>query len=180
MLQKWVRPKAGLSVLVYCPLAHEADIRPFIRWARRRKMRLFAPLMHPPCCSYAPYRLPLSTKQHIKQPRPSNFKTSLDLAIVPILGVDRHFKRVGFGLGAYDRLFASLKHKPLLVFTARQILQSTHDLGAFHDIVGDICADHSGYFIQRKNYGRGTKHFDPLLIHRYRRVLLHQAQPPRR
>ncbi|WP_267891600.1 5-formyltetrahydrofolate cyclo-ligase [Helicobacter heilmannii] len=174
LLQRWVRPKMGLKVLIYYPLVHEVDIRPFINWARRHKMRLFAPLMHPPCCTYAPYRLPLSTLKHIKQPRPSFFKAPLDLAIVPILGVDCGFRRVGFGLGAYDRLFATLPKKPFTIFTARQLLKSAHTLGAPHDISAHICLEPNNDFIhQRTTNGRSFKHFAPLLIHRHRRVLLH-------
>ncbi|BCZ19666.1 hypothetical protein NHP190012_13080 [Helicobacter sp. NHP19-012] len=140
-------------------------------------MRLFAPLMHPPCCTYAPYRLPLSTLKHIKQPEPSFFKAPLDLAIVPILGVDCGFRRVGFGLGAYDRLFAALPKKPFTIFIARQLLKSPHALGALHDITADMCLEQNSDFThQRTINGRGLKHFDPLLIHRHQRVLLHQEK----
>ncbi|WP_285653283.1 5-formyltetrahydrofolate cyclo-ligase [Helicobacter ailurogastricus] len=172
LLRKWVRP--GLSVLIYCPLKHEVDITPFIKWARQRKIRLFAPLMHPPCCTYAPYRLPLSTHQQTKQPRPSFLKTPLDLALVPILGMDCNFRRVGFGLGAYDRLFANLAKKPFTIFIARQILKSPHVLGEPHDITADACLEPSHYFTHKRTInGRSFKHFDPLPAYRHRRFLLH-------
>ncbi|WP_286349474.1 5-formyltetrahydrofolate cyclo-ligase [Helicobacter felistomachi] len=176
-----MRPRAGLKVLIYCPLAHEVDVRPFIKWARRHQMRLFAPLIHPPCCTYVPYRLPLDTLKHIKQPKPSFLKAPLDLAIVPILGVDCGLRRVGFGLGAYDRLFATLAKKPFTIFIARQILKSPHTLGAPHDITAHACLEQNNDFThQRTINGRGFKHFNSLLIHRYRRVLLHQEKLQRR
>ena len=64
------------------------------------------------------FRLPLLKKKFgIKEPNNSLFKLAkIDIAIVPILGVDKNFQRVGFGKGMYDRFFNKLKYKPLIIF----------------------------------------------------------------
>jgi len=55
------------------------------------------------------YRLPLRTKQYgVREPNFSRKyrKKQIDMAIVPIVGTDKTFRRIGFGKGMYDRFFA--------------------------------------------------------------------------
>jgi 5-formyltetrahydrofolate cyclo-ligase len=53
------------------------------------------------------YRLPIKLKKFgVKEPNISNnFYKRIDLAVVPVIGMDSSFRRVGFGKGFYDRFF---------------------------------------------------------------------------
>nr|WP_275896762.1 5-formyltetrahydrofolate cyclo-ligase [Helicobacter suis] len=172
-LIKAIKPYARLNVLIYSAMSYEVNLTPFIKWARRQKIKLFAPLMQDQFCLAVPYRLPLIKNAYgIYEPKFSLFyKTNLDLALIPILGADNHFKRVGFGKGLFDRLFARFKKPPLNVFIAKEILVSTHILGESHDIKGDYCIDHEGiyhYTFKRKLNGKNFyKQLATLLTHRH-------------
>ena len=64
------------------------------------------------------FRLPLFKKKfHIKEPNNSHgIVSKIELAVVPVLGVDGAFKRIGFGKGMYDRFFESLGYSPKIIF----------------------------------------------------------------
>jgi len=85
------------------------------------------------------YRLPLQKKKFgIKEPNNSFLKPrQLDLAIVPIVGVDAVYKRIGFGKGMYDRFFDRLSYKPTLVFTQLILCKSDKFLSESYDIQAD-------------------------------------------
>jgi 5-formyltetrahydrofolate cyclo-ligase len=83
--------------------------------------------------------LPLKKKKfNIYEPNNSflKFKIKLDLAIVPIVGFDKDFRRIGFGAGYYDRFFGLLKYKPTIIFTqickcyCKKTITQTHDIKA--------------------------------------------------
>jgi 5-formyltetrahydrofolate cyclo-ligase len=91
------------------------------------------------------YRLPLK-KDKFKIMTPNNSKlkiTKVDLAIVPILGIDKTFRRIGFGKGMYDRFFANLDNSPIKVFVqltaifSEEIITEKHDIQADYFISGD-------------------------------------------
>ena len=85
------------------------------------------------------YRLPLEKKKFgIKEPKNSfSISPKIDLAIVPIVGVDKLSKRVGFGKGMYDRFFAKLGYKPKIVFTQLELCKSKEILSDDYDIKSD-------------------------------------------
>ncbi|WP_240329901.1 5-formyltetrahydrofolate cyclo-ligase [Helicobacter suis] len=172
-LIKAIKPYARLNVLIYCAMPHEVSLMPFIKWARRQKINLFMPFVRNQSCLVVPYRLPLIKNAYgIYESKFSLFyKTNLDLAIIPVLGIDPHFKRVGFGKGMYDCLFARFKKPPLSVFIAKEILVSTLALGESHDIKGDYCMDYEGIYhhsFKRKLNGKNFyKQLATLLTHRH-------------
>ncbi|VUA74320.1 5-formyltetrahydrofolate cyclo-ligase [Campylobacter coli] len=62
-------------------------------------------------------RLPFIKKRFgVLEPMDSFLKTKIDIAIIPVIGVDRELKRIGHGQGFYDRFFENLNYKPLVIF----------------------------------------------------------------
>jgi len=105
-------------ILLYIPLNNEVDIRSLIVKLRREKKDIFVPFMEKDSFKMVKYSFPLKKKKFsILEPFNKN-KTlaKIDLAIVPIIGMDKSFKRVGFGKGMYDRFFSKLSYKPKIVF----------------------------------------------------------------
>ena len=88
------------------------------------------------------YRLPLERKKFgIKEPKDSKqyrVKT-LDMAIVPIVGLDITQRRVGFGKGMYDRFFEQEnRYIKQTVFIARELCYSKEIITDKYDIQADI------------------------------------------
>ena len=85
------------------------------------------------------YRLPLQKKRfNILEPNNSFLKPNrLDLAIVPVVGVDAINKRIGYGKGMYDRFFYRLKYKPKIVFIQLELCKSKEILSDNYDIEAD-------------------------------------------
>lgn len=142
------------SILAYIPLACEVSIVPILN-AMRRKSRVYVPFME--CVSFkmVPFRLPLHTKEFgIREPNNSfTCKKKIDLAIVPVLGVDGAFKRIGFGKGMYDRFFESLRYRPEILFVQRQECFTKEILSQEHDIEADIYLTPHKTIIKRGKYG---------------------------
>ena len=85
-----------------------------------------------------PYRLPLEKKRFgIKEPKNSFKRVKIDLAIVPIVGIDKLYKRIGFGKGMYDRFFGQLHYRPTVIFTQLTLCQSNTILSNQYDIQAD-------------------------------------------
>ena len=74
----------------------------------------------------------------IKEPNNSFIKPAkVDLAIIPIVGVDALNKRIGYGKGMYDRFFDRLNYKPTMIFTQLILCKSEHILSDCYDIQAD-------------------------------------------
>jgi len=92
------------------------------------------------------YKLPLETKRFgVKEPKYSKqykIKT-IDIAVVPIVGTDASFRRVGFGRGMYDRFFSKYTHKIReVVFLQREICYSREIVTDDYDVKGDLIVAH--------------------------------------
>ena len=61
----------------------------------------------------------------------------VDLAIVPIVGIDRNGKRIGMGKGMYDRFFASLRKRPIIIFIQNLECLSPVTITDHYDIQAD-------------------------------------------
>jgi len=133
---KSYKPK---SVLFYIPLKLEVDLNPLIR-KYRKKLDIFVPFIEEKSFKMVKYRMPLKKGQfNIYEPKNSFFKQKdIDMIIVPVVGVDRDFKRVGFGKGMYDRFFEKLKNKPIVVFVQRKKCWTNQKVTDWHDISADI------------------------------------------
>ncbi|WP_428023923.1 5-formyltetrahydrofolate cyclo-ligase [Arcobacter sp.] len=128
------------NVLLYIPLDLEVDVYPLIKRLRREKrVRVFVPYMEGLSFKLVKFRLPLKTKKFgIKEPNNSFFRTKIDLAVVPVVGIDGANKRIGFGKGMYDRFFYNLNYKPTILFTQRKLCKTTKILSDNYDIKADI------------------------------------------
>ncbi|GAA8994395.1 hypothetical protein HpHA30_06980 [Helicobacter pylori] len=66
----------------------------------------------------------------------------MDCIVAPILGMDTSFRRVGFGLGMYDRslppLFKRQPKRPLIVFVSRELAIANGVLTDAYDIEADL------------------------------------------
>jgi 5-formyltetrahydrofolate cyclo-ligase len=121
-----INPK---NVLLYIPMDIEVNILPIINKLRKRKnINIYVPYMIGKSFKPVKYRLPLKVgKFNIKEPLNSHMNVKIDMAIVPVVGIDGLNKRIGFGKGMYDRYFASLQKKPITIFT-QSILCKTKDI----------------------------------------------------
>lgn len=131
------------NILIYIPMDIEVNVLPLIQKLRQRGIAVYVPRMKGETFKAVKFRLPLQTKKFgIKEPPNSHLKTKIDLAIVPVVGIDAAAKRIGFGKGMYDRFFYALKKQPTIVFTQRtlcmshQILTNQYDIQADYIITG--------------------------------------------
>ena len=135
-----IKIKSPSSVLLYLPLKNEINLEKLLKQLRRMKIKVYVPFMLGKSFKMIPYRLPLSTKKFgIREP---NFTyktiTQVDIAIVPVVGVDAVAKRIGFGKGMYDRFFATLNKKPITIFTQMKTCLSREIISDDYDIQADI------------------------------------------
>lgn len=134
-----LRRQKGKRILLYWPFGFEADIRKTIR-VLRAKNSLYLPFMDDVSFKMVPFRYPLEHKSFgIYEPRNSNLKLKLiDIAIVPVVGVDGTGARIGFGKGMYDRFFPTLKSKPLIIFVQPSRCVTSLSLCDDYDVKGDL------------------------------------------
>jgi 5-formyltetrahydrofolate cyclo-ligase len=86
------------------------------------------------------YRLPLKRGNFgVYEPKNSllNIK-NVDVAIVPVVGVDADARRVGFGKGMYDRFFSRLTKKPITIFVQLDECICEEKITDHYDVQADI------------------------------------------
>jgi len=129
-------------IMLYLPLNTEVNLYPLIKQLRREKRELYVPFMEGKSFRVVKYRYPLEKKRFgIKEPKDSKqFRIKkLDIAIVPIVGMDVTHRRVGFGKGMYDRFFEKeIKNIDRVVFVARELCYSKEIITNHYDIKADI------------------------------------------
>lgn len=130
------------SILLYLPMRMEVNLYPLIIKLRKEKKNIYVPFMEGKSFRLVRYRLPLSKKQFgIKEPNDSKqFRNKkIDIAIVPIVGMDAARKRVGFGKGMYDRFFEKEQSNiNKVVFVARELCYSKKVVTDHYDVKGDM------------------------------------------
>jgi len=152
-----LKPK---TVLGYWPMEFEGDVKPTLLYYRRF-FTVFLPFMDGVSFKMVPLRLPLERKAFgIYEPRAS-FRNinKIDVAIVPVVGVDHSFGRIGFGKGMYDRFFPTLKNKPYTIFIQPEKCVSRSYLCDDYDIRGDLLITPCGVYSPKdlKNVRRTTR-----------------------
>ncbi|NPA03597.1 MAG: 5-formyltetrahydrofolate cyclo-ligase [Epsilonproteobacteria bacterium] len=126
------------SLLVFLPLKHEPQLYSYFSKLRINK-KVYVPFMQGESFKMVKLRLPVYKKRFgIREPLNSFFKPKIDTAIVPVLGVDGDFRRIGFGMGMYDRFFASLPYRPTIIFIQQRECISAKKVGERFDIQGDF------------------------------------------
>lgn len=133
-----IKSEFAKNVLVYIPLDLEVNITPLINRLRRDNINVFVPYMVGDSFKIVKYRLPLKKKKFgIKEPKNSFFKAKVDMAIIPIVGVDKEYKRIGYGKGMYDRFYDRIDYRPITVFVQRELCKSDKKLSDEYDISAD-------------------------------------------
>ena len=140
LLYHLIKKQGAKSVMLYVPLAIEADIRPLITRLRREGILVLVPFMEGESFRLVKYRLPLKSKKYgVKEPKISKQfrKKRINISVVPIVGTDISLRRIGFGKGMYDRFFMREKkwiNKTVFVQRvfcfSKEIVTDDHDVGA--------------------------------------------------
>ncbi|MDQ7047074.1 MAG: 5-formyltetrahydrofolate cyclo-ligase [Sulfurovum sp.] len=142
LLYRHIIKNNAQNVMLYLPLAMEVNLYPLILRLRKEKRKLYVPFMEGASFRLVRYRLPLFQKKFgIKEPKDSKQyrKKQIDIAIVPIVGVDVTRRRVGFGKGMYDRFFEkNKKNIKQVVFVARGLCYSKEIVTDSYDIKADM------------------------------------------
>ncbi len=142
ILYKIIKESNAQSIMLYLPLKSEVNLYPLIGKLRREKRVLYVPFMEGASFRLVKYRLPLYQKQFgIKEPKDSKLKKQkdIDVAIVPIVGIDTTYRRVGFGKGMYDRFFEkNSNHIKKVVFVARELCYAKEIITNHYDMKADM------------------------------------------
>jgi len=128
------------DIMLFIPLKSEPNIYPLIKVLRQKGYNLYVPFIKGDTFKLVKFRLPLKTKQFgIKEPNNSYYNIKrVDIAIVPLLGVDKSFRRVGFGKGMYDRFYSKFGKKiNKTIFLQRDILYTDEIVTNNYDISAD-------------------------------------------
>ncbi len=138
-LEKLIGEGKYKNILLYIPLHSEVDSMQLIKRIRG-KVNIYVPFMEGVSFKMVKFRMPLFRKRFkIREPKNSYARVpKIDLAIVPVLGVDGAYKRIGFGKGMYDRFFESLNTSPKIVFVQLGECFTEEFICESHDIRADI------------------------------------------
>ena len=130
------------NIMLYLPLKMEVNMYPLIVRLRKEKKNLYVPFMEGASFRLVKYRLPLCRKRFgIKEPLDSKQYRikQIDIAIVPIVGVDTTHRRVGFGKGMYDRFFEKNRQNiNKTVFVARELCYAQEIVTDHYDVKADM------------------------------------------
>lgn len=141
-LYQYIAQNNVKSVMLYVPLKTEVNVYPLIKRLRKEKKLLYVPFMEGTSFRLVKYRLPLKKKKFgIQEPNDSKQYRikNIDIAIVPIVGVDVTHRRVGFGKGMYDRFFEKQsKNIKKTVFVARELCYSKEIITDDYDVIADM------------------------------------------
>ncbi len=134
------------SILFYLPLPFEVDTKSLIK-NYRKKLKIFTPFIVGESFKMVQYRQPLRCNSfNIYEPSNSKIEFKrVDMIIVPVVGVDGNFKRVGFGKGMYDRFYEKLKNRPIVVFVQHIKCHTKEKITDDYDVRGD-------YYITPKEF----------------------------
>ncbi len=140
-LMEFLKHHAPRTLLLYLPLPLEVDLRPIIIQLRKRGVAIFVPFMEGESFRPVKYRLPLQKRRYgIYEPKNSRQYRAgkIDIAVIPILGIDPTMRRIGFGKGFYDRFFEKERKKiGKVVFVQRRLCYSPVVLTEAHDVRAD-------------------------------------------
>ena len=134
---KLIKKNKYRNIMLYIPLETEVNIAGLIKLLRENRYNLSVPFMEGESFKLVKYRLPLYTRKFgIKEPKNSKLRIkNIDLAIVPILGVDKNYKRVGFGKGMYDRFYEKFgKNIKNTLFISRDLYYVNETITDSYDI----------------------------------------------
>jgi 5-formyltetrahydrofolate cyclo-ligase len=136
-----IKKSKSRTIMLYIPLEIEVNITSLIIKLRREKKVVLVPFMEGESFRLVKYRLPLKIKKFgVKEPLYSNrYYNKIDLAIVPVIGIDKRLRRVGFGKGFYDRFFEK-NHEIIkkILFVGRRNCISSEVITDDYDVKGEL------------------------------------------
>jgi len=138
-LLKELKKFKNKKILFYIPMSKESNILKSIN-SLRKKCDIFTPFMFDESFKMVPFRLPLKKKKFGIYEAGNTLKNikNIDIAVVPVVGVDGNLQRIGFGKGMYDRFFAKLKKKPYIIFVQTEICYTKELICDDYDITCDL------------------------------------------
>ena len=127
------------KILFYTSLPFEADTAKIIKQIRKNH-KIFVPFMQGESFKMVPFRLPLKKKKFGIYEAGNSLRDirNIDVAIVPVVGVDGNLQRVGFGKGMYDRFFEKLKKRPYTIFIQSEFCFTKEFICDEYDITCDL------------------------------------------
>jgi 5-formyltetrahydrofolate cyclo-ligase len=139
VIDKIAKNKKPLDILFYYPLPNEANIVKSLK-KLRKKHHIYLPFMEGKSFKMVPFRLPLKKKKFgiLEAGNSLKYIRKIDIAIVPVVGVDGNFQRIGYGKGMYDRFFETLKIQPYTIFVQAQLCYTDKSLCDKYDISCDV------------------------------------------
>jgi 5-formyltetrahydrofolate cyclo-ligase len=140
-LYRYIKLNRYRVVMLYIPLKLEINISDLIKKLRRDRIEVLVPFMEGKSFRLVKYRLPIKIKKFgVREPNISNnLYKKIDLSIVPVIGIDIDFRRVGFGKGFYDRFFSKNSRKiGEIIFVNRLGCISYKKITDHYDIEGDL------------------------------------------
>ncbi len=144
---------SGAKILMYYPLNIEADVTKLLHHLRKC-YDIYLPFMEAESFKMVAYRLPMQRKSFgIFEPMQSFKKNkNIDIAIVPVVGVDGRARRIGFGKGMYDRFFEKLPKRPKIIFVQSNMCKTTKNICDDYDISADLLITPHRCYSVRGNY----------------------------
>ncbi len=138
-LLELLKLKKRKKILLYYPLGMEVNIVKVLNFLRK-KHDVYIPFMVEQSFKMVPFRLPIRKKKFGIYESGNTLRNikKIDIAIVPVVGVDGNLQRVGFGKGMYDRFFEKLEKKPYIIFTQLELCYTKESICDDYDIDGDI------------------------------------------
>lgn len=154
-VMKILQDLGARNILLYMPFGFESDSKKLLLQLRKQKKQIFIPyIMEGIRFKMLPFRLPLQKNKYgIFETSKSEFiLAKIDTAVIPVLGIDKSFKRIGFGKGMYDRFFSQYPKKTIpLIFVSRlacvskQVLTQSHDIRGHYFVSAATCCKRTRY-----------------------------------
>jgi len=143
------------SILLYLPMSIEVNLQNLMS-VNRKKLKIFTPFIEGESFKMVQYRLPLKRNSFDIYEPPNSQKVykRVDMIIVPVVGVDGDYRRVGFGKGMYDRFYEKLKIKPVTVFVQRVKCKTQKKVTDSYDIRADYYITPKELIIGKNNDNR--------------------------
>lgn len=145
----------GKKILIFNPLSYEPNFY-LLKRTLAKKYEIFIPFMLGISLEMVKSKLPLvNSKFGVREPVNAKiFKKRVDIAVVPVLGVDGNMARIGHGKGFYDRFFDSLPYRPVVIFVCISDSFTSKVITQTHDISCDFFITPNKIYLKRGKYDR--------------------------
>jgi len=157
-LSKILSNMKNKKILFYYPLPLEANILNTLH-KMRKVSDVYIPFMEGQSFKMVPFRLPLKKKKFGIYEAGNTYKNinKIDIAIIPVVGVDGKLQRVGFGKGMYDRFFEKLHKKPYTIFIQNELCFTKEFICDTHDITCDLLLTPTNRSIKASAIKKGNR-----------------------